>query len=425
VVGLPLGVCTVLLLRSELLHSALAERYLSHPVEWVEVVLFCCALAALAAKLWYARAERRAGRETVLPPWDGKPVPVTEAAGLLAGLHRLPRRLQSTWLVHRLCAVLEFLHSRNSAADLDDHLRALADNDSLAVEGSYSLVRFICWATPILGFLGTVVGIAGAVAGVTPEVLEQSLNQVTDGLALAFDTTALALALTMVLMFLSFLTERAEAGVLEAVDGYVDRELAHRFERVAGEGGQMAAAVRQDVQALLRATEQLVQRQADVWARTFEEMRGRWEKAEGQREERLAAALENALERTLQSHAERLTALEEQAVRRSAELLRELAAVAEAVRDAGREQREALTQAADAIAAQADVLGRLQDGDRQLVQLQELLTQNLAAVANVGTFEQAVHSLSAAVHLLTASAVQAPVRRRAGPSAAEEPGKAA
>ena len=83
-------------------------------------------------------------------------------------------------------------HTLASAAGLRLFLRSLADQDSLTLEGSNALVRFITWAIPILGFLGTVLGITGAISGVTPEVLEKSLSTVTDGLSLAFDTTAVA-----------------------------------------------------------------------------------------------------------------------------------------------------------------------------------------------------------------------------------------
>lgn len=96
------------------------------------------------------------------------------------------------------------MKQRGSAEDLDDQLRNFADADSIEFEGSFGLTRFITWAIPILGFLGTVLGITGAISGVTPEMLEKSMSTVTDGLALSFDATALALALTMVCMFLAF-----------------------------------------------------------------------------------------------------------------------------------------------------------------------------------------------------------------------------
>src|SRR5207237_7353430 len=137
-----------------------------------------------------------------------------------------------------------FLVFRASAADLDDHLRCLADADALALEGSYALTRFITWAIPILGFLGTVLGITQSIFGITPEKLENSLSEVTDGLALAFDATALALALTMLTMFLSFMVERAEQAILDTVDRYTERELAHRFERTGPAGNEFALVAR-------------------------------------------------------------------------------------------------------------------------------------------------------------------------------------
>src|SRR5439155_26266074 len=121
---------------------------------------------------------------------------------------------------------------------LDDQLRAVADTDALALDNSYALVRFITWAIPILGFLGTVLGITKAIANVTPEVLEHSLSGVTNGLSLAFDTTAVGLALTMATMFLSFVVERLEQSVLERVDHFAEVQLAHRFERGGTSGGE-------------------------------------------------------------------------------------------------------------------------------------------------------------------------------------------
>ena len=55
------------------------------------------------------------------------------------------------------------------------------------------------------------------------------INKVTGGLSLSFDATALALGLTMLLMFISFLVERIEQSNLEHVDAVVEAELGHRL----------------------------------------------------------------------------------------------------------------------------------------------------------------------------------------------------
>jgi len=422
--GTPLAVGVLALFETGPLQGTPYARYVSHGVEKVEVLLFCCALMALVSKLWSYRSEREACRLDCLPPWDGHAVPVAESGRLLKNIRGLQRSLRQTYLVRRVAAVLDFVHSRGSSNELDDQIRTLADNDSMALEGSYSFIRFITWAIPILGFLGTVLGITQSIANVTPETLEKNLDKVTGGLALAFDATALGLGLTMLTMFLTFLVERLEQGVLETVDRYADDQLAHRFERTGAEGGEFVEVVRQNTQVLVKATEQLVQRQATVWAQTLEVGQRQWTEAgakqqerltaaleTGQRQwteagakqqERLTAALETALERTLASHAQRLAALEKQTMDQSAALVQRLGELAAAVRDTSRDQGAGLAQVAQSLTAQTQALAGLQSGEKHLVRLQEALHQNLAALNGAGAFEQAVHSLTAAIHLLTA-----------------------
>jgi hypothetical protein len=421
--GVPLAVGILGLIYNGPLHDTLLYRYVEHRVECVEVVLFCCALGGLGAKWWQCRFEQRALQRDLLPAWDGRTVPVSEAPNLLAPLRSLPRRLQSTFVVQRVTAVLEFLCQRRSAAELDDQMRCLSDTDTVVQEGSFALTRFITWAIPILGFLGTVLGITEAISGATPEVLEKNLSKVTDGLSFAFDATALALSLTMITMFCSFLVERQEQAILEAVDRCVERLLAHRFQRQAGDSGPFVEALRQNTQVLLDATGQLVQRQAEVWAKALAEGEQQVSASHARRGEQVAAAVEQALERTLETHAQRLAALEKQAIEHSARLFEQMGGVAVAVRDSGREQQAALQRVSEHLATQAGALGALQQGEKQLLQLQSVLQQNLAALAGAGSFEQAVHTLTAAIHLLTARA--GPLAAGAPPGGRSQPGKAA
>jgi biopolymer transport protein ExbB/TolQ len=403
-VGLPLAGLILGLIHLGPFRTSPYRRYFIHPVECVEVVLFCCALTALGGKLWRYGRERRACRTKLLPAWDGQLLPVSEAAPLLDGLGKLPRRLQDTYTVQRAAAVLDFLRARGSADGLDDQLRALTDNDALALEGSYALTRFITWAIPILGFLGTVLGITGAISGVTPEVLEKSLSTVTDGLALAFDTTALGLALTMVTMFCSFVVERAEQNLLETVDRIAEKELAHRFERTGGDGGDYIAFARQQTQILLKAVEHLVQRQAEIWAKTFDKTVQQQTRAAEQQQAQLTQGLKAALDTTLQEHQRRLSTMEKQALDQGAGLMERIAALAGAIRDTGREQRDALAKVTAGLSGPLEVLAEVQEGEKQLIRLQEVLQQNLSTLAGAGAFEQAVNSLTAAIHLLTARA---------------------
>jgi biopolymer transport protein ExbB/TolQ len=401
-VGLPMAALALALFHYGPLRNTHAFRYVEYPVQWVEVAFFSCGVAALLLKLLQIRLESTACALDILPRWDGKPVPVDRASDLVASLERQPAGVQDTFLGRRIRAILDFLKQRKGAKDLDDQLRSLSETDNLAQENSFALVRFITWAIPILGFLGTVIGITGAIGGVTPEELEETLSTVTGGLAEAFDSTALALSLTMVLMFLSYLVERQEQGILLSVDRLVDQQLGHRFQREGADSAPIIEIVKQQTQSLVQSVEGLVIKQAELWAAAMQEPERRAASAYQQVQQQLTNALGQALDQTIEAYAQRLAALEQQSLQQSLQLLQQLAAVAAAVRDTGREQQESLLRVAEGISAQAETLSKLQEDSANVVHLQAVLHQNLAALASTSSFEEAVHSLTGAVHLLTA-----------------------
>src|SRR5262249_34283709 len=65
-------------------------------------------------------------------------------------------------------------------------------------------------------------------------------------------------------------------------------------------------------------------------------------------------------------------------------------------------QQAALVPVAEGMRELGQTLGRLREDEGELLRLQQLVQQNLVALAATGSFEQALHSLTAAVHLLTA-----------------------
>ena len=73
VLGIPLAAAILCFLQFGPYRDSVAVRYIKHPAEQVEVVMFSMAVGALIAKLVAYRRERRACRLTFLPPWDGTP----------------------------------------------------------------------------------------------------------------------------------------------------------------------------------------------------------------------------------------------------------------------------------------------------------------------------------------------------------------
>jgi len=98
------------------------------------------------------------------------------------------------------------------------------------MKGSFSLPRFMVWAIPILGFIGTVWGISNGIAHFSDAMtssnsvtdvsamLKDNLPLVTNSLATAFDTTLLALLLSIPLMMLMLALEKEEEAYLIDLD---------------------------------------------------------------------------------------------------------------------------------------------------------------------------------------------------------------
>lgn len=107
-----------------------------------------------------------------------------------------------------------------------------------ASESSYTLPRILVWAIPLLGFIGTVLGISSAVNGFAGfldnaaeiDKIKEGIGTVTSGLAVAFDTTLLALLLSVLVMIPLVLVERLESKLLLAMDVFINDKLLPEFE---------------------------------------------------------------------------------------------------------------------------------------------------------------------------------------------------
>lgn len=407
------------LYHGQVLRGEFVTRYFAgHPVNYCETVCFFVALAALVLR-GLDIAGQLGGLGSVrlpAPPRGGSPPEASE--DLLAHLMTWPWSVQESYAAKRLKGALEHVAQAGAADKLDDELKYLADGDRLTAQSGYGLVRLVIWAIPILGFLGTVIGITMAIAELSPEALEESLPQVTSGLGVAFDTTALALGLSMILMFVQYLVDGLEQRLLTGVDTLATHELAGRFQVLGGANDPQVAQVKRIADAMVQATERLVQQQAQLWRATIDEAHQRWTQLTAGAHEVLEESLVAGLTKSLETHARELAVAGRQTDEARQRSLGELQLSLERFAAALAAQQGELSR-------QGDVLLQVVEASGQVARLEESLNRNLQALAGEQNFEETLHSLSAAIHLLTARLGGAPAapsveirRGRAGNQAA-------
>lgn len=383
----------------------LEAYFLAHPINYASTAMFFVGLAVLGLKVLLLGWHRQDLTKPLLPP---TPRPLDPAAGterFLAYLQQQADR-QESWLLRRIRAALEHVHRRGSAQGLLEELKYLAEQDTARLEASYALLRVVIWAIPILGFLGTVLGITVAVAKLEPEALEKSLPEVVAGLSVAFNTTAQALGLTMVLMFGQFFVHRAEMRLLAEVDHRAEEELLGRFETLQASPEAHLVAVRRMLEAVVQQTDGLVHRQAEIWQASLVAAEKRWAESAQMSQNQLQSALAGALRETTEALQRQCTAAQQSLTAQQQQHW-------ERLQEAFTHQTHQLLELQQHIGKQVEVLAQTVEATGQIARLEEALNRNLAALTASGQFEQALASLTAAIHLLHA---------RVGQLALEKPG---
>jgi len=235
------AVCTVAFyaVLSRIPESAFTRMFTQRGVVPYVIVFFSAwSLAILLVKLAKLRAQRRALSIDLLPEEDpGFVLTAASAQAVLERLYRAVDNPQRFLLTKRIYNALANLKNIGRAGDVDEILRTQAENDEAVVDSSYTVVRGLIWAIPVLGFIGTVQGLSaalGAFWGVVSQAedvaaMRGALQNVTAGLSTAFETTLVGLVAALGIHLVMIFVRRREEQFLDACKDYCQRYVVGRL----------------------------------------------------------------------------------------------------------------------------------------------------------------------------------------------------
>jgi biopolymer transport protein ExbB/TolQ len=301
----------------------------------------------------------------------------------LAEVAAQPAWLRESRLGKRLFAALEYVHENGHAEDYDEHLAYLRSQEEDNTHAAYTLLRFAIAITPILGFLGTVVHFGTALSGISIESMAETLPVVVGEMGQAFNTTTSALAASMTLMFALFFCERIDNSLLRSVNRTVERELLTRFEVGHAAQSLPAGDVQAGQEVAMQAVRAHLARQIETWSESLGALFHRLDARQDQQLKAWHAALAESERRHKEHDAE------------LAERLRKSLASIDTTLATAASLRDDFQQLLDA-------LHRIGVGEERIGELQAVLASNLETLRQTHQIDQALHGLSAAIHLLTA-----------------------
>lgn len=187
-------------------------------------ILMLWAMAIMGFKAVGARREQRLLEMELLAVPDGTRILPEDAREYARRLESLPERDRRSLLPRALDAALHRFGATRNIQDVSDTAHGLCGAESERLDSEMAMVRYIAWAIPSIGFIGTVRGI-GEALGQAHRAVEGDIAGVTQSLGVAFNSTFIALLISIVLMFLLHqLQLQQERWVLDA-ETYLDRHL--------------------------------------------------------------------------------------------------------------------------------------------------------------------------------------------------------
>ncbi len=217
------------------LRQLFCERGMS---QYVTTFLMFWCLAILIMKGINIRKQRRAMLIEALPSDIDEEINIHNLHEFHEHIINFPPILRNTYIVNRIRKALEFFYIRQNNPEVTQMLAAQSDIDANKVIGGYSMVKVFLWSIPIMGFIGTVIGIGGAIGGFGAVLggeagdmaaIKEPLMNVLDQLGVAFDTTLLALVFSIILSFPASSLQNSEEELITDIDEYCIDNLLRRL----------------------------------------------------------------------------------------------------------------------------------------------------------------------------------------------------
>ncbi len=393
------------------------RRYcLSHPVAIASVALFSVGIVGLTFK-WYHAAKQSRVTGSALAALqrliaDGAEVsPARRSEWLAASWEAQPAFLRDSWLGLRICRALELQINRGRRQQLESDLKTLGELDADRQHESYGLIRIINWAMPMLGFLGTVLGISQTLGQLDTELLatqqQAAMNQLTAGLYVAFDTTAIALSLTVVMMFVQFAIARVEVNLLNRIDiASADGLVQFLATDPSDSQATLLEPIREMAAELIETVGKLVEQQVSLWSRSIAETQQQWinwtEQATSKVEDQLGTRVGEALEK----HVASMQKLQDEGSRQiDLRWQQWQTTLSDQARSVQSQQKE--------MSRQSEVLQQLVASTVDLRNLENTIHESVERVENIGRLENASMCVGEAVAVLAASLERAGLIRGA------------
>ena len=187
-------------------------------------ILMFWALAIMTFKARDILRERALLDEELVPISEGMRILPEDTREFARQVQALPEDRQSMLLPRALLNALRRFNTTRLISDVSGSTNTIFESEAERLESELSMIRYISWAIPSIGFIGTVRGIGEALAQ-ADKAVQGDIAGVTQSLGVAFNSTFIALLISIFLMFLVYQLQLLQERLVYDGQIYVDDKL--------------------------------------------------------------------------------------------------------------------------------------------------------------------------------------------------------
>lgn len=187
-------------------------------------ILMFWALAIMGFKAREILAERALLDVELVPIAEGMRILPEDTREFARQVQALPEKGQRMLLPRALLSALRRFNTTRNIQDVSSNANTIFDAEADRLESELSMIRYISWAIPSIGFIGTVRGIGEALAQ-ADKAVQGDIAGVTQSLGVAFNSTFISLLISIFLMFLVYQLQLLQERLVFDTQIYVDDKL--------------------------------------------------------------------------------------------------------------------------------------------------------------------------------------------------------
>jgi len=192
-------------------------------------VLMFWALAIMGYKGREILRERQLLDDDLVPIAEGMRILPEDTREFARQVQALPEDRQRMLLPRALLNAMRRFNTTRSIADVSSSTNTVFESEADRLESELSMIRYISWAIPSIGFIGTVRGIGEALAQ-ADKAVQGDIAGVTQSLGVAFNSTFIALLISIFLMFLVYQLQLLQERLVFDGQNYVEDKLVRHMK---------------------------------------------------------------------------------------------------------------------------------------------------------------------------------------------------